>query len=51
MKQSNPLYKQERINLMALKKTTIKFANYIYKKFNEIADLEEYEKNIDDNKS
>lgn len=51
LKQSNPLYKQERINLMALKKTTIKFANYIYKKFNEIADLEEYEKNIDDNKN
>lgn len=44
LKRANPMYKQERINSMALKKATVKFANYIYKKFNEIADLEEYEK-------
>lgn len=47
LKQANPMYKKDRIDLMALKKTTVKFSNYIYRKFNEIADLEEYEKNMD----
>ena len=49
LKRANPLYHYERIALMALKKTTIVFAKYIYKKFNEIAILEEYEKKEDEN--
>ena len=44
LKRDNPMYHNERINLMALKKTTIKFAKYIYKEFNKIVELEEYEK-------
>lgn len=39
----HPMYNKNRLHLMALKKTTIKFANYIYKSFNEIADIERQE--------
>ena len=50
LKRANPLYHRERIVLMALKKTTIVFAKYIYRKFNEIAILEEYERRQDEGK-
>lgn len=40
----HPKYHKNRLHLMALKKTTVKFAKKVYNKFNEIKDIEEYEK-------
>lgn len=44
LKFKNPMYNKKRIHLMALKKTTVKFANKVYHEFNRIYELEE--KNI-----
>ena len=43
-RQSHPNYPQGRIEVMALKKVTIRFATFIYNEFNKIADFEEMEK-------
>lgn len=40
----HPRYNKKRLHLMALKKTTIKFANQVYKEFKAIKDIEDYEK-------
>ena len=40
----NPTYPTKRLELMALKKVTIKFAKFVYHSFYEIAKLEEEEK-------
>lgn len=40
----HPRYKKNRLHLMALKKTTIKFAKEIYKEFKDIKEIEEYER-------
>lgn len=40
----HPKYNKKRLHLMALKKTTIKFANQIYYEFKTIKDIEDYEK-------
>lgn len=46
LKFSNPMYKKNRIHLMALKKTVIKFANKIYSEFRRVNKIElEGEKN------
>lgn len=45
LKQKHPNYPKKRIEFMALKKVTIKFATYIYSEFNKIADFEEEENN------
>lgn len=43
IKQKHPNYPHKRIELMALKKTTIKFAKHIYREFYKIAKFEELE--------
>ena len=40
----NPTYTTKRLELMALKKVTVKFAKFVYRNFYEIAKLEEEEK-------
>ena len=40
----HPKYNKKRLHLMALKKTTIHFANYIYSKFKNIKEIEDYER-------
>ena len=35
------MYKKQRIHLMALKKTVIKFANKIYYEFNRVSQIEQ----------
>ena len=40
----HPKYSKKRLHLMALKKTTIKFANEVYAQFKMIKDIEDYEK-------
>lgn len=40
----HPKYSKKRLHLMALKKTTIRFANEIYYQFNLIKEIEDYEK-------
>ena len=40
----HPKYTKKRLHLMALKKTTIKFANEVYSQFKMIKHLEDYEK-------
>ncbi len=40
----HPKYTKKRLHLMALKKTTIKFANEVYSQFKQIKDLEDYER-------
>lgn len=40
----HPKYSKKRLHLMALKKTTIKFAKIVYKEFKTIKDIEDYEK-------
>lgn len=40
----HPKYSKKRLHLMALKKTTIKFANIVYNEFKTIKDIEDYEK-------
>lgn len=42
-RKEHPKYPYKRIEYMALKKVTIKFATFVYIKFNEIADFEEGE--------
>lgn len=39
----HPRYPRNRLHLMALKKTSVKFAKYIYTTFNEVAKIEEEE--------
>lgn len=48
----HPRYHKHRLHLMALKKTTIKFAKMIYKDFKYIKKIEEYEREVyaDENK-
>ena len=41
---NHPKYNKKRLHLMALKKTTIRFANTVYNEFKSIKDLEDYEK-------
>ena len=41
LKFKNPMYKKQRIHLMALKKTVIKFANKIYYEFNRVSQIEQ----------
>ena len=43
LKKDNPGYSRKRIELMSLKKTTIKFALYVYREFYNIAKFEETE--------
>lgn len=43
LKEKHPNYPHKRIEFMALKKTTIKFATFIYIEFNKISDFEEQE--------
>lgn len=43
LKEKHPDYPRKRIEFMALKKVTIKFATFIYIEFNKIADFEEEE--------
>lgn len=43
LKQKHPDYPHKRIELMSLKKTTIKFAKYVYREFYKIAKFEELE--------
>lgn len=45
LKEKNPSYPRKRIEFMALKKVTIKFATFIYTEFNKIAEFEEEENN------
>ena len=40
----HPKYNKKRLHLMALKKTTIRFANFIYNSFNQIKEIEDYER-------
>ena len=40
----HPKYHKQRLHLMALKKTTIYFANKVYSKFKRIKEIEDYEK-------
>ena len=40
----HPKYSKKRLHLMALKKTTIRFANEVYYQFKLIKDIEDYEK-------
>ena len=42
----HPRYHKNRLHLMSLKKTTIKFAKMIYKDFKHIKKIEEYEKEV-----
>ncbi|MBR3208774.1 MAG: IS110 family transposase [Bacilli bacterium] len=44
-KYKHPTYPKKRLENMALKKTTIRFADYIFKEFNKIAEFEEAEAN------
>ena len=43
----HPTYNSKHIYFMALKKTSVKFASFVYIKFKEIAELEDYEKEGD----
>lgn len=43
----HPRYHKRQLHLMALKKTTVKFAKMIYKEFKYIKKIEEYEKEMD----
>ena len=43
-KHEHPTYNSKRIYFMALKKTSIKFAIFVYNNFKKIAELEDYEK-------
>lgn len=40
----HPKYSKKRLHLMALKKSTIRFANIVYSEFNQIKEVEDYEK-------
>ena len=40
----HPMYNKNRLHLMALKKATIKFAKEVYSEFNNIKEIEDYEK-------
>ena len=40
----HPKYNKKRLHLMALKKTTIRFANIVYTEFKKIKEIEDYEK-------
>lgn len=40
----HPMYTKKRLHLMALKKSTIKFAKEVYSNFKEIKELEDYER-------
>ena len=40
----HPMYNKNRLHLMALKKATIKFAKEVYTEFNNIKEVEDYEK-------
>ena len=40
----HPKYNKKRLHLMALKKTTIRFANTLYNEFNQIKEVEDYER-------
>lgn len=40
----HPKYHRKRLHLMALKKTTIFFANKVYREFKQIKDIEDYER-------
>lgn len=47
----HPKYSKKRLHLMALKKTTIRFANQVYSQFKMIKDIEDYERlKYDDNR-
>lgn len=43
LKYKNPTYPKKRIEKMALKKVTIRFAKFVYQEFNRVADFEEEE--------
>jgi len=45
LREKHPKYPHKRIEYMALKKVTIRFATFIYNEFNKIADFEYKEKN------
>ena len=40
----HPKYSKKRLHLMALKKSTIRFANTVYSEFIQIKEVEDYEK-------
>lgn len=48
LREKHSSYPRKRIEFMALKKVTIRFATFIYSEFNKIADFEEEEKNKGD---